>query len=67
MIVKLVRIGNSKGFVIPKHLLEFYGYRDDIGYSLEINSNEIRIRKTDVKVSRLSRVAFVTKKGKVEL
>jgi antitoxin component of MazEF toxin-antitoxin module len=64
MIVKLTKIGNSKGFIIPKNLLEFYGYSDDIGYALEINSNEIRLKKTDVKVLKMRKVDVVTKKGK---
>jgi antitoxin component of MazEF toxin-antitoxin module len=64
MLVKLTKIGNSKGFIIPKHLLELYGYKDDIGYALEITSNEIRIRKTDIKVSKRLKVKVVTKKGK---
>lgn len=66
--LKLVRIGkDSKGFIIPKRFLKMYGYEDDIAYSLEVNDEEIRIRKTNVKISKVTKVKIVTKGKEIVL
>jgi antitoxin component of MazEF toxin-antitoxin module len=57
-----VKIGkDSKGFIIPKQLLNMYDYKDDVAYSLEVSDKEIIIRKTDVKVSKVVKVKVVAK------
>jgi hypothetical protein len=38
-----------------------YDYRDDVAYSLEVNDKEIRIKKTDVKISKVVKVKAIAR------
>jgi antitoxin component of MazEF toxin-antitoxin module len=66
-IIRMVKIGCSKGFIIPKEMLKFFGYTEDIGYELKMDSNEIRIRKTDIRIFKKQKIKVKGKDKTIEM
>jgi antitoxin MazE len=42
MVLKIIRVGNSKGLRLPKILLDEYGFQDEVEVYLKADSIEIK-------------------------